>query len=635
MANGSAFQPRRRAVLAPSGLPVLRPGRGCGRRSISPRGVRLGLRRRWRRRRHRRHPDPRRHRRQQQGHPRRAPPVKNADIARCFQPLRAAALLGQRLRARSPALAESVEPSADAKTWTIKLRQGVTFHNGKDVTPEDVLFTHPAGGRPEGADLRRWRARADHRLRRHQEGRRLDARQSRSRRRTPSSTTSSRSTPSASSPPTSTRRTPSAPAPFKYKSFTPGKNSIFTKYDDYWGDKAKRRRAPDPGLRRRQRPGQRAPGRPDPDDRQPALQPDRHGQGPGRQGPRGRVRRLGAVHDAGRPEAVHRRAGPPGDAADLRPPADDRPGAERLRPPRQRPLRPVRPGLRQGPAAARAGHRPGQVAAQGGRRRRASRSSCSPATTSARWPRPPRPCSSQQAKKAGRRRQGGQEEPLLRRRLPLLPLRARTSGTPATTSRRPPSASLKGGTYNETHWDNAKFDRGLVTAAAARGRRGQAQRAPPGRPGDRVRRGRLHHLGLPQPGRRVSPQRPGSRAEQVPAAGLLQVQEGLRLGLSHGRRRRDTSRIRSRRSRRRKGRHGAAAWASGSRAGSGWPLLTLWLVSILVFVATAALGDPVRAILGKDYDSNKARVDRADRAAQPRRVAGHALLRLARRPAHR
>ena len=40
----------------------------------------------------------------------------------------------------------------------------------------------------------------------------------------------------------------------------------------------------------------------------------------------------------------------------------------------------------------------------------------------------------------------------------------------------------------------------------------------------------------------------------------------------------------------------------------GLAVLTLWLVSILVFVATAALGDPVRAILGRDYDANPGRV---------------------------
>jgi peptide/nickel transport system permease protein len=57
-----------------------------------------------------------------------------------------------------------------------------------------------------------------------------------------------------------------------------------------------------------------------------------------------------------------------------------------------------------------------------------------------------------------------------------------------------------------------------------------------------------------------------------------------------------------------RGRHGGAAWASWIARRLGLAVLTLWLVSILVFVATTALGDPVRAILGKDYNSDKARV---------------------------
>ena len=40
-----------------------------------------------------------------------------------------------------PALAESWEPSADAKTWTFKIRQGVTFHDGKALTVDDVVAT--------------------------------------------------------------------------------------------------------------------------------------------------------------------------------------------------------------------------------------------------------------------------------------------------------------------------------------------------------------------------------------------------------------------------------------------------------------------------------------------------------------
>ena len=57
-----------------------------------------------------------------------------------------------------------------------------------------------------------------------------------------------------------------------------------------------------------------------------------------------------------------------------------------------------------------------------------------------------------------------------------------------------------------------------------------------------------------------------------------------------------------------RGQHGAAAWASWLARRLGLAVLTLWLVSILVFVATTALGDPVRAILGRDYNANPGRV---------------------------
>jgi len=57
-----------------------------------------------------------------------------------------------------------------------------------------------------------------------------------------------------------------------------------------------------------------------------------------------------------------------------------------------------------------------------------------------------------------------------------------------------------------------------------------------------------------------------------------------------------------------KSRHGAAAWASWLARRIGLALLTLWLVSVLVFVATTSLGDPVRAILGREYNSDPGRV---------------------------
>ena len=62
------------------------------------------------------------------------------DIARAFQ-------LYEPLAVRNPdyelemLLAESIEADKSPDEWTIRLRDGVTFHNGKPVTADDVLFS--------------------------------------------------------------------------------------------------------------------------------------------------------------------------------------------------------------------------------------------------------------------------------------------------------------------------------------------------------------------------------------------------------------------------------------------------------------------------------------------------------------
>src|SRR6516162_11549410 len=41
-------------------------------------------------------------------------------------------------------LAEELTPNANATEWTLRVRQGITFHNGKPLTADDVIYTFRA-----------------------------------------------------------------------------------------------------------------------------------------------------------------------------------------------------------------------------------------------------------------------------------------------------------------------------------------------------------------------------------------------------------------------------------------------------------------------------------------------------------
>lgn len=130
-------------------------------------------------------------------------------------------------------LAESFETNSTATEWTIRLRKGVTFHNGKPFKAEDVAFTFRRIANPknplQGAtgikplDLDNLRIIDDYTL------------------------VIPTKTPFATLPETLSAvyyfgivpvgydpKNPVGTGPFEYQSFTPGQQSVFTRYNGYW-----------------------------------------------------------------------------------------------------------------------------------------------------------------------------------------------------------------------------------------------------------------------------------------------------------------------------------------------------------------------------------------------------------------
>jgi peptide/nickel transport system substrate-binding protein len=131
-----------------------------------------------------------------------------------------------------PVLAESLTPSADAKTWTLKLRQGVTFHNGKPLTADDVIFSFqrivdPKAPLPGAVPLSAVDVAGM---------KKIDA----------LTVQIPCKTPYAILDQTVANyyynivpvgfdvKNPVGTGPFKYQSFTPGQQSTFVKYENYW-----------------------------------------------------------------------------------------------------------------------------------------------------------------------------------------------------------------------------------------------------------------------------------------------------------------------------------------------------------------------------------------------------------------
>jgi peptide/nickel transport system substrate-binding protein len=130
-------------------------------------------------------------------------------------------------------LVESMESNQDATAWTIRLRQGITFHDGKPLRAEDIAYTFrrvtnpeaPLLGAPELGPMDRDSFKI------------LDERTLRVGMHAPFAVFDEAVAdpinlgivPMGYDP-----RRPVGTGPFKFESFMPGQQSVFARYDGYW-----------------------------------------------------------------------------------------------------------------------------------------------------------------------------------------------------------------------------------------------------------------------------------------------------------------------------------------------------------------------------------------------------------------
>lgn len=157
--------------------------------------------------------------------------LNNVDFARTFalyDPLIGLDAEGQ----SKLILAESIEPNADATSWTIRLRAGVLFHDGTPMSAEDVLFSlqrqvdnqFAAASALAPVDMGRAKVRDDLTLV-------LPCRQPYS---ILDQALSSNFYYLGIVPKTFDPDKPVGTGPFKLRTFSPGQESVFDANDDYW-----------------------------------------------------------------------------------------------------------------------------------------------------------------------------------------------------------------------------------------------------------------------------------------------------------------------------------------------------------------------------------------------------------------
>jgi peptide/nickel transport system substrate-binding protein len=157
-------------------------------------------------------------------------PIVNPDFARLFQMYTPLVAVDQNFRLQY-GLAEEITPNANASEWTFRLRPNVEFHNGKTVSADDVLFSFKRiiAKKFSGAFLLEPLDLGNAKV--------MDKRTLRIPTKTPYSTLVQAI---ASSPYFTVvpigydPKNPVGTGPFKHVSFTPGQQSVVTRFANYW-----------------------------------------------------------------------------------------------------------------------------------------------------------------------------------------------------------------------------------------------------------------------------------------------------------------------------------------------------------------------------------------------------------------
>jgi peptide/nickel transport system substrate-binding protein len=130
-------------------------------------------------------------------------------------------------------LAEEMTPNADATVWTIRVRSGVTFHNGKTLGADDVAYTIRRIANPK-KPLNGYSVLSNVDLNNMQT---LDARTLRIHMTKPLATLPEQLFPSYNYgivPVGYDPKNPVGTGPFKFVSMTPAQQSVFARNDNYW-----------------------------------------------------------------------------------------------------------------------------------------------------------------------------------------------------------------------------------------------------------------------------------------------------------------------------------------------------------------------------------------------------------------